>query len=133
MLVIILVQDFYLKGMYLAIGPKQNASLGKKAWFSGNTCLIKIISHGILILIEGSKVQYIKKWIILVIRLTKYEDFYTKCVYEGGSIIPCNHLYSLHMGVFIQRWQFLHQVWTFIFHALQHGQCCTLGCTTALA
>ena len=67
--------------MYLAIGPKQNASLGKKSWFSGNACLIKIISHGILILIEWSKVQYIKKWIILVIRLTKYEDFCTKCVY----------------------------------------------------
>ena len=30
--------------------------------------------------------------------------------YEGESIIPCNHLYSLHMGAFIQRWQFLHQV-----------------------
>ena len=35
--------------------------LGKKAWFSGNTSLIKIISHDILILIEGSKVQHIKK------------------------------------------------------------------------
>ena len=61
--------------MYLAIGRKQ------KAWFSGNACLIKIISHGILILIEWSKVQYIKKWIILVIRLMEYENFCTKCVY----------------------------------------------------
>ena len=34
-----------------------------------------------LILIEWSKVQYIKKWIILVIRLMKYEDFCTKCLY----------------------------------------------------
>ena len=39
------------------------------------------MSHGILILIEWSKVQYIKKWIILVIRLMKYEDFCSKCVY----------------------------------------------------
>ena len=38
--------------------------------------------------------------------------------YEGGSIIPCNHLFSLHMGAFIQRWQCLHQVWTFVFHAM---------------
>ena len=30
--------------------------------------------------------------------------------YEGGSKIPCNHLFSLHMGAFIQRWQYLHQV-----------------------
>ena len=30
--------------------------------------------------------------------------------YEGGSIIPCNHLFSLHMGAFIQMWQCLHQV-----------------------
>ena len=38
--------------------------------------------------------------------------------YEGGSIIPCNHLFSLHMGAFIQRWQCLHQVWTFVFYAM---------------
>ena len=39
---------------------------------------VKIISHGILILIEWSKVQCIKKWIILVIRLMKCEDFLYK-------------------------------------------------------
>ena len=32
------------------------------------------------------------------------------CYYEGGSKSPCNHLFSLHMGAFIQRWQCLHQV-----------------------
>ena len=32
-------------------------------------------------------------------------------LYEGGSKGPCNHLFSLHMGAFIQRWQCLHQVW----------------------
>ena len=31
-------------------------------------------------------------------------------VYEGGSKSPCNHLFSLHMGAFTQRWQCLHQV-----------------------
>ena len=30
-------------------------------------------------------------------------------IYEGGSKSPCNHLFSLHMGAFIQRWQCLHQ------------------------
>ena len=39
--------------------------LGKKAWFSGNTCFIKTISHGILILIEGSKAQYIRNEMFL--------------------------------------------------------------------
>ena len=38
--------------------------------------------------------------------------------YEGGSKSPCNHLFSLHMGAFIQRWQCLHQLWTFVFHAM---------------
>ena len=46
--------------MYLAIEPKQIAILGKKAWFSGNTFVIKTISHAILILIEGSKAKYIR-------------------------------------------------------------------------
>ena len=32
--------------------------------------------------------------------------------YERGSKSPCSHLFSLHMGAFIQRWQCLHQVWT---------------------
>ena len=27
------------------------------------------------------------------------------CYYGGGSKSPCNHLFSLHMGAFIQRWQ----------------------------
>ena len=38
--------------------------------------------------------------------------------YEGGSKSPCNHLFSLHMGAFIQRWQCLHQVQTFVFHTM---------------
>ena len=41
-----------------------------------------------------------------------------KATYMGGSKIPCNHLFSLHMGAFIQSWQYLHQVWTFVFHAM---------------
>ena len=41
-----------------------------------------------------------------------------KGVYEGGSKSPCNHLFSLHRGAFVQRWQCLHQVWTFVFHAM---------------
>ena len=31
-------------------------------------------------------------------------------LYEGGSVISCNHHFSLHMGAFIQTWQCLHQV-----------------------
>ena len=49
------------------------------------------------------------------------EFWYETCTistYEGGSKSPCNHLFSLHMGAFIQRWQCLHQVWTFVFHAM---------------
>ena len=29
---------------------------------------------------------------------------------RGRVIIPCNHLFSLHMVAFIQSWQYLHQV-----------------------
>ena len=41
-----------------------------------------------------------------------------RLLYEGGLKIPCNHLFSLHMVTFTQRWQSLHQVWTFVFHAM---------------
>ena len=40
----------------------------------------------------------------------KTYNLYFHPLYEGGSKSPCNHLFSLHMGAFIQRWQFLHQV-----------------------
>ena len=40
------------------------------------------------------------------------------CIYEGGSKSPCKHLFSLHMGAFLQKWQCLLQIWTFFFRAL---------------
>ena len=51
--------------MYLLCIYVRMYGLGKKAWFSGNTCLIKTISYGILILIEGGKAQYIRNEIFL--------------------------------------------------------------------
>ena len=75
----------------------------------------------------------IMKIVILIYQIIQ-EKFANYELYEGGSKSPCNHLCSLHMGAVIQRWQCLHQVWTFVFHAMyKHGHCCTLGCTTALA
>ena len=34
---------------------------GKNAWFSGNTLFTETIPQGVLIIIEGGKVQYITK------------------------------------------------------------------------
>ena len=42
-----------------------------------------------------------------------FSTFSTNPANTRGSKSPCNHLFSLHMGAFVQRWQCLHQVWTF--------------------
>ena len=46
-------------------------------------------------------------------------DFLLKLLlYEGRSESPGNHLVSPSLGIFIQRWQYQHWVWTFVFYTM---------------
>ena len=90
---------------------------------SGNDWIKLRLSHSYVIEVNDLKIFVFfslrsnNRWEPSILVL-KYQTQYVFLLYEGGSIIPCNHLFSLHMGAFIQRWQCLHQVWTFVFHAM---------------